>query len=308
MPQSSSGVGATTPEEERRGCVVLTQSWNKRLRDYHKCILKNGKLEIMLEDAKILCNERMKGDYWKIDFNAPQICPEVKPGQFVHVQIAQLRDRILRRPFSICNITADGVLSIVYKVVGEGTEVLSTLNVGVECNLMGPQGVPFSLPEEDEIPVIVAGGYGSAATYILAQRSPTPGILLLGARSEEDIILTNEFNKCGFDVRLATEDGSLGTKGLVTLLLDQVIDEEAEKKQRFRFYGCGPHGMLMAMGQLLIEKGKDGELSLDHLMCCGVGACFACVVKVKADNEDGWRYARTCNEGPVFKASEVYYS
>ena len=261
----------------------------------------------MLEDAKILRNERLKGDYWKIDFDSPEICPEVKPGQFVHVQIAQLRDRILRRPFSICNVSDDGVLSVVYKVVGEGTAALSELTPGTVCNLMGPQGVPFSNLEENEIPVIVAGGYGSAATYILAQRALKPGILLLGARSEDDIILTEEFTNCGFDVRLATEDGSLGTEGLVTLLLDQVIKEE-NSATPFRFYGCGPHGMLLAMGQLLLKNDKDGDLSLDHLMCCGVGACFACVIKVKADNDDGWRYARTCNEGPVFQASKVYYS
>lgn len=258
----------------------------------------------MLEDAKIIQNKRLKGDYWKIDFQAPKICPEVKPGQFVHVRIAQLRDRILRRPFSICNVTDDGVLSVVYKVVGEGTEAMSALKTDIECNLMGPQGIPFSLPKKDEIPVVVAGGYGSAATYILAQRSSNPGMLLLGARTEADIILTQEFKDCGFDVRLATENGSLGTKGLVTELLATAIKEN---KGNFRFYGCGPHGMLMAMGKQLLSANLDGELSLDHLMCCGVGACFACVVKVKADNEDGWRYARTCNEGPVFQASKVYY-
>jgi dihydroorotate dehydrogenase electron transfer subunit len=66
--------------------------------------------------------------------------------------------------------------------------------------------------------------------------------------------------------------------------------------------------MLLALGRILVERGyNDGELSLDHLMCCGVGACFACVVRVKADNEDGWRYARTCKEGPVFKADAVWY-
>lgn len=258
----------------------------------------------MLEDAKIICNEILKGDYWKIEFDAPGICPSVKPGQFVHVQIAQLRDRILRRPFSICNITEDGVLTVVYKVVGEGTAALADLRSGTVCNLMGPQGMPFSIPDEDQIPVIVAGGYGSAATYILARKSLKPGILLLGARSQEDIILTEKFQEFDFEIRLATEDGSLGTKGLVTALLADAIKEN---NPQYKFYGCGPHGMLMAMGQQLLASGLDGELSLDHLMCCGVGACFACVVKVKADNDDGWRYARTCNEGPVFKASEVYY-
>lgn len=258
----------------------------------------------MLEDAEILYNECLKGSYWKVEFSAPEICPKVKPGQFVHVQIAQLRDRILRRPFSIYNVTPDGTLSIIYKIVGEGTAALAELLPGTKCNLMGPLGVPFSMFENDEIPVIIAGGYGSAATYILAQRSVNPGVLLLGARSQEDIILVEEFKKCGFDVRLATEDGSLGTKGLVTLLLEDAIRGNSGN---FRFFGCGPHGMLMAVGRQLLANNLDGELSLDHLMCCGVGACFACVVKVKADNEDNWRYARTCNEGPVFKASEIYY-
>jgi len=258
----------------------------------------------MLEDAKIISNKRLKGEYWKIEFAAPMISPEVQPGQFVHVRISQMKDRILRRPFSICDVSNKGTLTVVYKVVGEGTAVLSTLKPDTVCNLMGPQGVPFSIPSKDEIPVIVAGGYGSAATYILAKRATNSGILLLGARSEADIILSEKFEQCGFDVRFATEDGSLGKKCLVTALLDDVIREDNNK---FAFYGCGPQGMLMAMGKQLLAADLDGELSLDHLMCCGVGACFACVVKVKADNTDGWRYARTCSEGPVFKASEVYY-
>ena len=259
----------------------------------------------MLEDSKIISNRVLKGDYRRVEFEAPLLSPEVLPGQFVHVQIAQLKDRILRRPFSICNVTDSGVLTIVYKIVGEGTAKLAELTPGTVCNLMGPLGVPFSVPADNEIPVLVAGGYGSAATYILAQRSPEPGILLLGARSEEDLILIEDFEKLGFEVRVATENGERGHKGLVTELLQEVLDEPGVEHKRF--YGCGPHGMLMAMGRMLLANNSDGELSLDHLMCCGVGACFACVVKVKADNSDGWRYARTCNEGPVFKASDVFY-
>ena len=259
----------------------------------------------MLEDSSIISNEILKGDYRKVEFSAPEISPSVLPGQFVHVQIAQLKDRILRRPFSICDVSDKGVLTIVYKIVGEGTAKLAELQPGTECNLMGPLGVPFSIPKAIEVPVLVAGGYGSAATYILAKRSANPGILLLGARSDDDLILIEDFEKLGFEVRVATENGARGKQGLVTELLQDVLDEPGVKNKRF--YGCGPHGMLMAMGQMLLANSNDGELSLDHLMCCGVGACFACVVKVKDDNPDGWRYARTCNEGPVFKASNVYY-
>jgi dihydroorotate dehydrogenase electron transfer subunit len=260
----------------------------------------------MIENCKILKNEKLGESYMRVVFSAPAICPAVRPGQFVHVQIATLRDRILRRPFSICDTNEKGELAVVYKIVGEGTEVLAALPPGTECSVMGPQGIPFSIPGKNEIPVIVAGGYGSAATYILAKRSPVPGKILMGARTSADLLLTEEFKKTGFEVLLATEDGSAGKKGYVTRLLEEVI--QAPPSGNVRFYGCGPHGMLMAMGKTLLQNGLDGELSLDHLMCCGIGACYACVVKVKDDSRpDGWRYARTCKEGPVFNAKIIYY-
>jgi dihydroorotate dehydrogenase electron transfer subunit len=255
--------------------------------------------------GEIISNEILQDDYYKVEFYVPDICAKTQPGQFVHVKIANLRDRILRRPFSISDVYEDGRLTVVYKVVGEGTKVLATLEPGTVCDLMGPLGNPFSIPAEDEFPVIVAGGYGSAATYLLAERAPQKGVLLLGARSKNDLILVDKFQKAGFEVRTSTNDGSQGHKGFVTELIPQVLEEAKGKK--IRFYGCGPTPMLMALAKILQDKGyDDGELSLDHLMCCGVGACFACVVKIKADNEDGWRYARTCKEGPVFKAAEVY--
>jgi dihydroorotate dehydrogenase electron transfer subunit len=258
-----------------------------------------------MKNGEIISNELMGHGYYRIKFHVPEITATAQPGQFVHVQIATLRDRILRRPFSISNVE-NGSLTVVYKVVGDGTNVLSQLPPGMKCDLMGPLGNPYTLPKEDEVPVIVAGGYGSAATYLLARRSPRPGLLLLGARTEQDLILTDEFAATGYEVRCATEDGSRGAKGYVTALLDDVF--EKYKAEKLRFYACGPTPMLLALGRILVERGyNDGELSLDHLMCCGVGACFACVVRVKADNEDGWRYARTCKEGPVFKADAVWY-
>ena len=260
----------------------------------------------MLENCKILKNECIGESYKRIVFSAPAICPKVKPGQFVHIQITSLRDRILRRPFSICDVNKKGELTVIYKVVGEGTAVLATLPEGAECSIMGPQGIPFSIPEKNEVPVIVAGGYGSAATYILAKSAPVPGKILMGAKTSSDLILINEFKKTGFEVLLATEDGSHGEKGYVTKLLEETIKTPPSKN--VRFYGCGPHGMLMAMGKMLLQNGLDGELSLDHLMCCGIGACYACVVKVKDETRsDGWRYARTCKEGPVFNARTIFY-
>lgn len=257
-----------------------------------------------MKNGEIITNSLIKDSYYRVEFHVPELCEKAKAGQFAHVKISGIPNKVLRRPFSISNVDDSGKLTIIYKVVGAGTDALSTLGPGVVCDVMGPLGNPFSAPEKNDIPVIIAGGYGAAATYLIAKNSTRPGILLLGARTSQDLILTDEFRKLGYDVRVSTEDGSEGHKGRVTELLEKLL---AGDTANMKYYACGPHGMLMAVGKMILAGGLDGELSLDHLMCCGVGACFACVVKVKADNEDGWRYARTCKEGPVFKASQVYY-
>ncbi len=259
-----------------------------------------------MNHGEIIRNRNLQGDYFQVEFFAPEIAVKAMAGQFTHVKIAALRDRILRRPFSINATDPEaGTVTVTYKIVGQGTEVLATLTPGMVCDLMGPLGNGFSAPVEDEIPVLLTGGYGVAATYLLTRSATRPGILLAGARTEADLILLDDYRASGFDVRAATNDGSAGIKGFVTDLLPQVLTEYAGMK--LKFYACGPGPMLQALARILPEHGyPDAELSLDHLMCCGVGACFACVVKIKADNADGWRYARSCSEGPVFHASQIY--
>ena len=257
-----------------------------------------------MKQGEIIRNTLIQAGYFRVDFHAPEICQNALPGHFVHVRIPNLTHRILRRPFSICNCNSDGILSVLYKSVGEGTAALSELKPGVICELMGPLGNPFTFPQLDEYPVLVNGGYGAAATFMLTRQAPNGGLMLLGARSASDLLLVDEYRNAGFEVRVSTDDGSVGHKGLVTDLVRQVIAGKAERK--LHFYACGPEPMLMALTRILEENHLSGEISLDHVMCCGVGACFACVVKVKADNEDGWRYARSCKEGPVFKSEHLY--
>ncbi len=257
-----------------------------------------------MQQGEIVSNDQLKFDYYIARFYVPEIAAAAKPGQFVHVRISENSERILRRPFSIHEVTPDGLLTIVYKIVGHGTRHLASLRPGAVCDVMGPLGTPYSLPAEDEIPVIVAGGYGAAATYMVARDARQKGFFLLGARTADDLILDDRYTELGCDVRIATNDGTRGTPGFVTALLDDVFAKLDGKK--CRFYACGPHPMLMALTRILQERNIPGEISLDHLMCCGVGACFACVVKVKADNADGWEYARACKDGPVFLAENVY--
>ena len=260
----------------------------------------------MYKNGEIISNRCLKGDYCQVVFYAPEIAEKAVPGQFVHVQIAQMSANILRRPFSINNTDpAAGTVQVTYKIVGSGTEVLAKLLPGTVCDLLGPLGNGYKMPADDEIPVMIAGGYGTAAMFMLSKLAKNKGILLVGARSDADLILLEDYAACGCDVRVATNDGSVGTQGFVTVLLDDLL-KNPEPGKKYRFYACGPTPMLLAAGKMLCNAGReDGELSLDHVMCCGVGACFACVVKVK--DGDSFRYARSCSEGPVFTAGEVYY-
>ena len=174
---------------------------------------------------------------------------------------------------------------------------------GSAVDALGPLGRPYTLPAPDVLPVAVAGGYGAAAMFMLTREQP--GVLLMGARSAADVILTERYRDAGYDVRVATNDGSVGTRGFVTELIKPLLEENPAG--RFFFYGCGPHPMLMALAKLMKERGLAGELSLDQIMCCGVGACFGCVVKVNdPGSPDGWRYARSCKEGPVFPLADIY--
>jgi dihydroorotate dehydrogenase electron transfer subunit len=258
------------------------------------------------ETALIEANRRLQNDYFQVDFRTVSIAGDASPGQFVHVQLPAFEHHVLRRPFSIYNTDPEtGRLSIIYKVVGEGTAHMSMLEAGVTADILGPLGRGYSLPEPGTSPIIVAGGYGCAATFMLAKLSPVPCTVLLGGRTQEDLLLVEEYRALGASVAVSTEDGSAGRQGLVTTLLEEVL---AEKRPRPRVYACGPNAMLEAVSRIVLAHGLDAEVSLDHVMCCGVGACFACVVKLKADNPDGWEYVRTCLDGPVFQASRIYWA
>jgi len=257
------------------------------------------------ETARSLRNDRIQGDYYRLDLEAPVIARAVRPGQFVHTQIPGLAHRVLRRPFSVFDTDpATGRLSIIYKVVGEGTARLAATAPGTPISLLGPLGNGFSLPSADAFPVIVAGGFGCAATFLLARRSPVPFRVLIGGRSVADLLLVREYRELGCTVRVATEDGSRGHRGVVTDLLAQLLDGGGPPP---RVYACGPNAMLGAVCRLVSGRGLDAEVSLDHVMCCGVGACYTCVVKVLADTPDGWEYVRTCLDGPVFRARETVW-
>jgi dihydroorotate dehydrogenase electron transfer subunit len=254
------------------------------------------------QTAQIVSNQRDTDLYFRLVLKAPGIAPGVQPGQFVHVRILPMKEALLRRPFSVFQAEGD-TLSILYKAVGQGTELLSRMGPGEELSLIGPLGHGFTVPERgDMTPLLVAGGYGMAAMYLLAQRSPQKGIVFVGGRRGVDILCQAEFQALGWEVRVTTEDGSQGEKGLVT----QPLLAELRRGSAGRMlFACGPTPMLKAVGKIAEEFNLPAELSMDEHMCCGVGVCLTCVIPVKAG--DGWEYQRTCTEGPVFDAREIVW-
>jgi dihydroorotate dehydrogenase electron transfer subunit len=255
----------------------------------------------MLEQTvQIVSNERDTDSYFRLVLRAPQIAPLVQPGQFAHVRVLPLKDALLRRPFSIFQVGRD-TFSILYKTIGKGTDALARMGQGEELSVIAPLGHGFTVPKRGgDTPLLVAGGYGMAAMYLLAQRSPQKGIVFVGGRKRIDILCEQEFQALGWDVRVTTEDGSHGEKGLVTKPL---LAELKRRTKGRKLFACGPTGMLKAVGKIAGDVDVPAELSMDEHMCCGAGVCLTCVIPVKIGG--GWEYQRTCTEGPVFDSRQV---
>lgn len=233
-------------------------------------------------------NEGIAKDVWNMTLIG-DTSAIIAPGQFVNVL---LEGKFLRRPISVCD-WSDGVLTLVYKVVGEGTAQMSKLSAGAKLNLLMGLGNGFSVADCENKPLLVGGGVGVPPLYGLAKalcgvgKKPT---VVMGFRSGEDAFYKAEFEALGCKTYLATEDGSMGTCGFVTDCI------KAEKIDYDYYCTCGPEAMLHAVYNLC---GENGQLSFERRMGCGFGACMGCSCETK------YGYRRICKYGPILKGGEV---
>ena len=231
--------------------------------------------------------------------DAKEVAVQAKPGQFISVY-SNDKSRVLPRPISICEIDREkGTLRIVYRVVGKGTEEFSKAEAGDSFEILGPLGNGFSIEEAKGKKVLmIGGGIGVPPMLQTAKEIEGEAIIVSGYRNQ-DLFLKEELESAG-TLFIATEDGSVGTKGNV---VDAIRENQIEADMMF---ACGPKPMLRALKNYALEKGIPCWISMEEKMACGVGACLACVCQSKdVDSHSHVHNKRICKDGPVFLSTEV---
>ena len=209
-------------------------------------------------------------------------------GQFVNIALA---GKYLRRPISVCDCEGS-VLTIVYKVVGHGTEQMAQMRVGEELDILTGLGNGYDLSTAGEKPLLLGGGVGVPPLYMLAKQLIAKGAkvsVVLGFNRADEVFYKKEFEALGADVTVTTADGSAGVKGFVT---------DALPAEYTYFYTCGPEPMLKAVYK---ATATSGQMSFEERMGCGFGACMGCSCKTLTGNK------RICKEGPVMRKEEILW-
>ena len=210
------------------------------------------------------------------------------PGQFVNIQLDGM---FLRRPISVCDYDEKS-LTIIYKVVGKGTEAMSKMESGCELDILTGLGNGYDLSLSGDTPVLLGGGVGVPPMYNLAKKlmeQDKKVSVILGFNTKSEIFYEQEFINLGCDVTVTTADGSYGTKGFVTNALPEAYSY---------FYTCGPEPMLKAVHK---AASTSGQMSFEERMGCGFGACMGCSCKTLTG------FKRICKEGPVMKKEEILW-
>ena len=249
----------------------------------------------------ILSNELIAKHVWRMRLAGAEGLP-IRSGQFVEIAGP---GQYLRRPISVCDY-AEGVLTIIYKVVGVGTDAMSQWQAGQQVDMLVGLGNGYDLSCAGERPLLIGGGVGVPPLYMLARVLREQGKqvrVILGFNTKDEVFYEEEFRALGCEVEVTTVDGTYGTKGFVT----EARLEQGTKSQEPRlnslcstyYYSCGPLPMLKAV---IGHWGEQGEVSMEERMGCGFGACMGCSIQTKEGTK------RVCKDGPVFSAATLALS
>lgn len=262
-----------------------------------------------LKNVEVLWNRKMDSDYGRIGIRCAGYA-DARPGQFVMLRFPGRLDPLLRRPFSIFRLIEQDQnvagIELLYKVVGRGTLLLSMVRAGDAVDLLGPMGNGFCVAPNTRRIFMVGGGIGAAPLVFLAGSLKKDRLcaahvqVFIGGKTKGDLPAMDAFSDMGFAVNAATEDGSFGSQGLVTGLMERAIKESPPDL----ICACGPMGMLQVVACQAQKYKIPCQVSIETLMACGMGACLGCAVA--RSNADG-SYFHACKDGPVFDALSLRF-
>ena len=279
--------------------------------------------------AMVRLNEPMAKDTYRLRLECQEVAQAILPGQFVMLRPMGMDDPLLGRPFALFDVVEEHgqriAFDIGYHVVGKFTRWLAQQGPKLsELAIWGPLGNGFT-PRGTKRLIFAAGGIGQTpflavarevlglCSYGVLPRSAAKSAgctLCYGVRSAVYAAGVEEFRNQGVDVRISTDDGTLGKHGRVTDLVEELLNNSQESLADVHILTCGPEPMMAAVAKLAARYGVSCEASLETPMACGLGICFSCVTRIKTvDSANGcnWDYRRTCVEGPVFDAASIVW-
>lgn len=249
--------------------------------------------------SKLIKKESLKPDIFKFSLSAKKITDVAKPGQFIEIRVTDGLDPFLRRPISIYNMDKEkGILEIIFRVQGRGTEILSRKKEEDLVDIVGPLGYGTFKYEGYKNIAILGGGIGVFPLYELAKNASkeTTVNTYLGFRDKEAVLLEEEFEKVSNKLVITTDDGSYKIHGFAI----NELKKDLEQGQIDAIFACGPLPLLKAVQALAKEKDIPCQISLEEKMGCGLGVCLGCAVEVASGG-----YEHVCKQGPVFDSNKV---
>ena len=248
---------------------------------------------------KVVKNEKLCPRFYRLCLDAKPILNKVQPGQFIHIKVSDNLEPFFRRPFSVYR--AQKYVEVLYEPIGQGTTLLSQKKPGDWLDVLGPLGNQFNDPPLGTKQVVmISGGIGIAPFLILSDKLKNKKydlLLLYGGRTKGHVYPMKEFKQNGCRIFVATDDGSVGTKGRVSKLYAKINCDP----KTTRLYACGPHPMLASVKEFALQHDLRCEASCEEMMACALGACLGCSIKTTKG------YKTTCYDGPVFDIEEVIF-
>ena len=251
--------------------------------------------------GKIKRLDMLSTEIYRMRIESEYVSCNAEPGQFINLKCSDEINHLLRRPISICFVDQQTkTFDIVFMLKGKGTNLLCRKETGSMIDFIGPLGTPFDLSESYKKIAVIGGGIGIFPLLFLLQKSKArQKSAFIGFKKSDFLVLQKEFEDCTDRLKISTDDGSFGYKGLVT---DLLLEDLQENKYDI-IYSCGPAPMLKKIKKIAKEKDIKCQMSLEQRMGCGIGACLVCVCKIKTG--DDWEYKRVCTDGPVFWSDEI---